>query len=277
MARRLRYSGAETVRLSGNAAHGFAAGQALVHYDSGSVFTFIPKNACSTLRLSLAIANGCISDARDVDWIHRNNPTFVATLRELVTAPHSFVLLRCPYRRLASAFLDKIVGKTDEFRSLSQALDEDLDHDRLTFSQFVGFLSRRRVRHSNIHWRPQTDFLVYQDYDNWLQVEQMAEAAEVIEALCGLVLVDARAATGHGTDGLDIVASGDFSAVPCGVLAEMMQDGKAPSHAALYNATLHAAVTRLYADDLTLYTDHFGHADLMFDPNADLTERTVFA
>lgn len=114
----LRYARGEEVALSQNGAHGFAAQHALVHYTSGAVYSFIPKNACSTMRYSMAIANNCISGPEDWTWIHKNNGTFVATLPELVRAPYSFVILRCPHARLASVFLDKIVDRTPELWQL---------------------------------------------------------------------------------------------------------------------------------------------------------------
>jgi hypothetical protein len=107
--RRLRFPKRRHVALAKNAAHQFAARHALSIYGARAIYSFIPKNGCSTLRFSVACANGCIDGPSDIDWIHSNNLTFSATLHELVTAQYTFTVLRCPYSRLASVYLDKIV------------------------------------------------------------------------------------------------------------------------------------------------------------------------
>ncbi|TAL45777.1 MAG: hypothetical protein EPN89_11775, partial [Methylovulum sp.] len=81
--RPFKYSSASYVNLSKNQQHQFAQGHALRIYNSNSIYSFIPKNACSTMRVSLAIANGCIADTDKLDeldfnWIHNNNDTFRA-------------------------------------------------------------------------------------------------------------------------------------------------------------------------------------------------------
>ena len=88
-----------------------AASHALKIYKTGAIDTFIPKNACSTMRLSVAIANCCIADASGFEWIHNNNDTFRANLEDLIRATYTFVILRDPFVRLASCFLDKIVPR----------------------------------------------------------------------------------------------------------------------------------------------------------------------
>jgi hypothetical protein len=107
--RRLRYPKSSNVALARNAAHQFASRHALSIYGARAIYSFIPKNGCSTLRYTVARANGCIDGPSDINWIHSNNLSFSATLRELLTAQYTFVVLRCPYSRLASVFLDKIV------------------------------------------------------------------------------------------------------------------------------------------------------------------------
>jgi hypothetical protein len=114
--RLLRFARRNTAALSGNGAHQFALSHAMCIYQPAAIYSFIPKNACSTLRFSVALANGCVSGESDVNWIHENNETFKPTLAELVRANYSFVVLRDPFRRVASCFLDKFVDKRPEAR-----------------------------------------------------------------------------------------------------------------------------------------------------------------
>ena len=81
--RLFRFARTSHAGLHANARHQLAAGHALRIYHSNAIYSFIPKNACSTMRLSLAIANCCIRDAADFNWIHQNNATFSANLEAL--------------------------------------------------------------------------------------------------------------------------------------------------------------------------------------------------
>jgi hypothetical protein len=62
--------------------------------EPAAIYSSIPKNACSTLRFSVALANGCVAEGADVNRIHENNETFKPTLAELVRANYAFVVLR---------------------------------------------------------------------------------------------------------------------------------------------------------------------------------------
>ena len=86
----IRFSNIWNGPLAENVQHKFAAQHELNIYRSKSIYTFIPKCACSTMRLSLAISNGLISDVSKYGWIHSNNTTFSANLSELITAKFAY-------------------------------------------------------------------------------------------------------------------------------------------------------------------------------------------
>lgn len=260
----LRYARQEDVALSQNAAHGFAAHYALVHYPSGAIYSFIPKNACSTLRYSMAIANNCIAGPGDWTWIHLNNGTFSAQLPELVRAPFSFVVLRCPHARLASVFLDKIVDKTPELWQLYRLTRDGFDPDLLTFRDFVTLLDEDEMLQVNIHWRPQTDFLVYEDYSRVFALERFREAIPELRAQIGFEVQDARAITGHGTDRVEMIRKGCFADTTLAELAALKRAGRLPAHAQLYDDGLARKVAGLYADDMALYAAHLDAKLLSF-------------
>lgn len=260
----LRYARSEDVPLSQNKAHSFAAHNALVHYPSGAVYSFIPKNACSTLRYSMAIANNCITGPEDWTWIHLNNGTFAATLPELVRAPFSFTVLRCPHARLASVFLDKIVDKTPELWQLYRLTRDGFDPDALTFRHFVTLLGEKTLLTANIHWRPQQDFLVYEQYSHVFALEQFREAAPVLQDAIGFTVQDARRLTGHGTDRVEMIREGMFADTPLVELAQMKRGGKLPAHGQLYDPALARRVADLYTGDMTIYAAHLDAQLLSF-------------
>ncbi len=265
--RLLRYAGHSRKALAQNTRHGWAASHALCLYGAEAVYSFIPKNACSTMRVSLALANGAIADTGQWTWIHANNQTFQASLRDLLTARFTFTILRCPHARLASVFLDKIVGRMPEYWQVFHELDDRLDPDTFSFRDFVGFVTRHPGRlKMNEHWRPQVEFLVYDDYDAWYAVERMGAARDDLAARAGLSLVDARPLTRHGTDRFDLL-DGAHADMSISDLAALQATGRAPAHAALYDEALTDQVTRAYAADLALYGDRIGPETLTF-PNA---------
>ena len=220
------------------------------------------------MRVSLANANGCIDGTENWTWIHPNNKTFSATLRELVTASFTFVILRCPHARLASVFLDKIVSRTPEFWNLHRLMGDELDEDELTFREFVEAIAQPENLRTNIHWRPQEDFLVYDEYDAYYALEQFKSSIAEIEKKSGMDIVDARQLTRHGTDQFELLAEGCFADTPIADLAAMKRAGKAPSHACLYDAALAERVGELYEPDIELYASRFGTAGLLFPRRA---------
>ncbi|NDV51654.1 sulfotransferase family protein [Yangia sp. PrR003] len=242
----LRYVRSEDVTLPQNKTHGFAAHYALVHHCSGAVYRFIPKNACSRLRYSMAVANKCIESPEDRTWLHLNNSTFAAILPEQVRAPLSFVVLRYPHVRLASVFLDKTVENTPELWQLYRLTSDGFDPDALTFHDVVPLLDGQVPLKVNWHWPPQQDFLVYEHCSHVLALERSLEATPILQDTIGLTMQGAPGLTGHGTDQFEVIREGDFADVPIAALAEMNHSGRLPAH------------DRLDAGDMTLYAAHFG-------------------
>ena len=262
--RRLRHTPGTNVRLSTNGAHNFAAKHALVQYTSNSIYTFIPKNGCTTMRLSLASANGCIQDLEDWTWVHTNNATFSANLKELLCADYTFVILRCPFRRLASAFLDKIVERTPEYWDLFRQCNDSLDPTKFSFRDFLNTIGRAPRFRNNIHWRPQVQFLVYQDYDDWFSLEHFGDTAENITSNTGMQILDARNLSRHGTQSLKQAAPKNFVDWPISELEILKRDGRIPAYADLYDDETIKLTRSIYSEDLTLYSEKCAGNDLLF-------------
>ncbi len=264
MARRFRFAGDSDKSLGQNAKHALAAAYALSIYDARAIYTFIPKNGCSTMRLSLAIANGAIGGADEINWIHHNNFTFSATMGELVSARYTFAIVRCPFARLASCYLDKIVGRNFPFWKLDHAMRSALDPNAYTFRTFVDLLADPDLRELDEHWRPQHDFLVYDTYDDLFDLAQLRGAGETLRQKIGFTLHDARRHTRHGIDGLTRVDGCGPDTPPLDILT-MRTRGEVPEPASLYDDELVAKVAEWFADDLRLMRARFPQS-LMFDP-----------
>lgn len=259
MARRLRYSMRSFGGLSANASHRFAANFALQHFDSQAVYSFIPKNGCSTMRYSLAIANGCISGPAQFNWIHRNNATFVASLRDLVTTPYAFTILRCPYARVLSAFLDKIVSRERPFWSFTDAMNDKGAGDGISFRRFVETLMTPGIFRSDPHWRPQVDFLALEDYDDYFQLEDFEHMHSRLAARIGFDVNDARALSGHGSSyQKEVVTNEQASDIPAEELFAMKANGVSIDLNCFYDDVLREKVRKIYKDDFDFRTNVLG-------------------
>ncbi len=254
--RLLRHARLGHANVRNNSSYAFSHLHALSIYPLNAIYTFIPKNACSTMRFSIALANGFVRDIGDINWIHHNNATFVATKREIATADYTFVILRCPYRRVASCFLDKFVrgkGQPDGTRigSLPQSF-----HDFLT-------MIRSQERHAmNQHWRNQSDFLHYETYDDVFSLEAFPHAIDTLRDR-GLAIYDTRATLRHDLAGF-LQVEENCTHLTVNDLRQMMRQGRAPSYSSMFGEAERRLVRQTYADDIKLYSAHFGTANLLF-------------
>lgn len=267
--RLLRHTPGTREPLGKNAAHRFASQHALVHYGSGTVFTFIPKNACTSLRISLALANGAIATVEEWNWVHKNNATFAATLPELARAPETALVLRCPFRRLASTFLDKIVSRQPDFWALYDRSAREIDPDRLTFRGFVDWIGRPGMLRANIHWRPQEDFLVYARYDHVFGMTGLDAFAAFFAQRTGHDHVDSRKFSGHTSAGFVPLEGGCQADTPLVELMAAKARGALPRAVDLFDDALAGQVARLYGRDLALLRDLARDEPLLFPEHGE--------
>lgn len=268
----LRFAAQSHGPLAQNKAQSFAARYALSLWRQRAIYTLIPKNACSTMRYSIALDNGLISGPEDAGWIHQNFPLWRAELRELVAADYRFTLLRCPYRRIASMFLDKVSGAEQGARLTALHPDRlsrlwfrmKKGSRRITFRSFLEQLARPGNLMAEHHWAPQNAFLIYDRYDDYFRVENMAEAAERLGNRIGLRLEDARPLTRHGPRHLQSCDDGSYADLPASALSEMRRAGQVPSHRALFDAETRTLCAALYREDIALYRAKFGAEALLF-------------
>ncbi len=218
--RLFRFARRNTAALSGNGARQFALSHAMCIYQPTAIYSFIPKNACSTLRFSVALANGCVSGDSDVNWIHENNETFKAWRFQAQTGYST-------------------------------------DPDDLTFRTFVERIPQ--VLRRNEHWRPQADFVIYENYDDWFCVEDFGRAVETLRDRIGFEVRDTRHLLDHGTYRHKLIDRDSGSAdMPVRDIAAMKRSGVPPAIESLFDDTIRAAVRSAYADDFALYQKRIG-------------------
>ncbi len=172
------------------------------------------------------------------------------------------MILRCPYRRLASAYLDKLTGDSVWRRRLLNKVGEP--DTPLTFRSFVELLQKASVRRMDHHWAPQIDFLVYRQYDDVFCLENYEAMRVSLAARIGLVLHDTRSRVAHGLDKFTLI-EGEFTDVPAREIGDLRAGGQSPGPAGLYNDAVRSLVENAYAKDLGFYRACFGDQTLLFD------------
>lgn len=266
--RQFRYTAQSHLALNNNPAHKFSLSYLLPLYGSQSCVTFIPKNACSSLRYSVAVANGLITQNDDAAWIHKNNHTYSLTTKEAAIAKYTFVILRCPYSRIYSAFIDKYVGLMGPAWKFSRKFLEAHRHRTIyetNFSQFIEILAKADPRSFDQHIRPQIDFLVYEKYDSFFAFENMAETISNMENTAGFTFYDTRKYLYHDVSSLQITSDykGNASKLSILELLLLKQSGKRPAIEDMLDDCVVQNIKKIYSRDIELYKNVIGDSKLI--------------
>lgn len=242
----------------------FALQHTIILYKKNILYTYIPKNACSTMRYTIAVDNNFISPNKDqFNWIHNNNKTFNASISQLILTKHSFVILRCPYRRIISSFLDKIVKKESDAWSYRNKVDRNLSLDNISFKFFLKSLSKKNIIKHNHHWRPQVDFLVYKNYENYFCLEEIDKLKRYLK-VNNITFHDARELTNHGNEKLETIDTPCQSDIRAYDIHTLRLNGKMPKYTNFFDSECIDIVKTLYKEDIELYINKFGTRNIMF-------------
>ena len=213
-----------------------------------------------------------------------------ANLDELATTTYRFIVLRCPWARIASLFQNKFVADRNNryFKGLiynqdvntsgrvvakirrrlrnqifkSGGLTEDF-----TFRQFCALLSVPNAFALDHHWRPQADFDLSRlgfEYNDVFGLHDLTRACETLEAKTGITVQDMRETSRHTTFGYKKLKEGCFADTPLSELAKLRKAGSVVDHKAMYDDALIGDVAELYSQDFVLYKKHLGSDGLSF-------------
>lgn len=272
---RLRYAKQAVEGLNQNERYVFARRYSLHLYPSNAVYTFIPKNACSTLRYSLAIANGYLDETSDPNWIHSNinggSTLFKVNDYVLSTAPCTFVVLRCPYRRMVSAFLDKAVDMKMPAQRLCKTVWPGISSKeemikalrQMTFTTFIECVCSLPREKLDEHFRPQVDFLALENYTHWYSLEKFEEMESQLKSELQFELHDTRDRLRHDTHQYTKVM-GDFSQESVENLKRLKNSKNSPDPLCLYNERTRQRVGDYFFKDIDLYCRLFVSSQMLF-------------
>ena len=246
------------ISIEKNEDHLFAKRHTLVHFKSNSVCTWIPKVGCTNMRYSIPLANGAISTPEDIDWVHNNNDSFQGSNQELLNANYAFVVLRNPYKRLLSFYLDKLCHNdpNQSDKSYSHAQNKFNTNESTSFQDFVRILwSNTELINADIHVKRQTDFLVYNQYDDYFCLENYKHAVSKIFDITGLEVIDTRGmGSGNTTHKHQESADIDYT-WKASEIGRLLKIGYKPNIKKMYTNEMCKIVGSLFLTDIMLYLD----------------------
>lgn len=126
-----------------------------------AIYVNNPKVACSTIKLALQRAELDNPGYQPLRSVHDHAASPLLTfpdldldrLGALFDDYYVFSFVRCPYRRLQSAYANKILVPQKQGRPREQA--GFAARETPSFSAFVHAIAGQNPRHHNPHWRPQ--------------------------------------------------------------------------------------------------------------------------
>lgn len=130
------------------------------------VYARIRKAANSTVISSLYHAenNNRITGLDNIQKIKDNYFTKPGELSKTdlidLDSYFKFTIVRNPYSRIISTYLDKIENRNKSQRKIVIKFLKKNPNDEITFNEFLDFLENGGLR-KNAHWAPQIDFLVF--------------------------------------------------------------------------------------------------------------------
>lgn len=217
-------------------------------------YTSIPKNACTSVKQTLGIAEGWwVENGGSVHEASRRHvPSGLLHLRDV---DERIVVIRNPWDRVVSAYQNKFTSRDDAARmhamshGLADVLPAGADPLDTTFTQFVQYLARTPDRHLDRHWRSQSDFLL-DGYTRWLRFEHLTEDAAFL-AERGYPL---RQAAGHGTALRRKDLGPGWHERPARALRRLKRrDDALPTVANIYTDELRSLVAERFAEDVELF------------------------
>jgi hypothetical protein len=232
----------------------FALPHLYVYPQVGIAYTFIPKNACTSMKRTLGEAEGWWSD--DGTSVHTvAKRQWLGGLLRYRSVDEHIVILRDPWDRLLSAYQNRLLVRRDRVssrameRGLAEKLPDGARRGDVSFRDFLEYLARTPSRRLDAHWRPQVDFL-WGSYTRILRFDHLtADSAFLADHELSLHRAD-----GHGTSALRRDVGPGWGHRPARALRKLKeQEGVLPAASSMYDDELRNLVAHRFAADVELW------------------------
>lgn len=244
----------------------------IVNHKHKIIYCPIPKNACTLFR-TIMVKYSDVGEKYEQSQhdIHRylvqdDTGVKLNDFRQLQNSDYfKFVVLRNPFDRLVSAYLDKIAKRRnpapfvrDAIQSVYQNLHREPDYQKsITFRQFVCYLVETENYILNEHWRPQHTFLGEGtiEFDSIGQFENLDLVIKSLEKKLGFSIE--TQVSNHITNYNEI--DGESLEKFDKVYPRELRALKAfPTACQFYTSDLEELVRKRYLQDFEIYEEQFG-------------------
>ncbi len=248
----------------------------LINHESKIIYCAIPKNACSLFRSIMiensperknfnpAVHNVHVLATDSNSSLRMTNFSFLDPQKKYF----KFIILRNPFHRLVSAYLDKIVKPdpsdlefyvVDLIKSIHQNLGRPYDPQQsISFRQFVEFLAKKEDIELNEHWRPQHTFpgIELSQFTEVISFEQLNDSIDELAQKLKLELPERIPHMNQTVYSINQHFSNtdiaNFSPKQLKALPVF------PCTQQFYTADLSKSISRRYAKDIAWYEQAFG-------------------
>lgn len=244
--------------------------QAMMVDDLKLVYLPLAKNACSSLKRTVATLGGVeLQPGEDIHIKLDTNTTGLQfadrsedEIRHALFSPDwmRFVVIRNPFDRLVSAYIEKFVLHRDAPRieeTVGPAYRAVFGRDVLTpedfargitFREFVTFILHEEPKALDFHWQPQSEQLGNIAFTHVYDVKRLDDLAADLSAHVGQQISLPRMNVSRETSGDHVVLPG-----ACDLLPADLEDPGRITVDSFLPADLHSLVEQYFALDVTLY------------------------
>lgn len=237
----------------------------LVNHKCKYIYCPIPKVGCTSLKLWLLLTSSYQDKKRIVEFLHTRefheeiHRVFSLEkydnreIKKLLEDPEyfKFCVVRNPWERLASAYIDKFVRarRYEDFVQEVIVQIKGVDGSRgasqgISFAEFVDYVCEETDDRLNVHWRPQYCFMGDVEFDFIGRLEEMDAVYEVLVERTG-VQVDIPSY--NRIERKPVMEEISLSDMPAG---EIRRLGYFPDYRNLYSNTLIDKVGSRYREDI---------------------------
>ncbi len=243
----------------------------LVNPQLKAIYCSIPKNACTLFKNMMLektdIKYKFIESKVSVhEYLDRNKGILFKDFIACFDSQESFkfTILRNPFKRLVSAYLDKFAKypyPAMEFfcqklvKTIYRKSGIELEPENsITFSQFVHYIANTKDRDLNDHWRPQSSFIGSFEFDFIGQFENLDHTIDVLQNHFNIKIAKKVAELSHVTNYQESDCNLEFHNM---YPPELRQLAGMPKAEQLYTPKLLDLVKVRYANDIAMYEKAF--------------------
>ena len=241
-------------------------GYYFINHNLKLLYCSIPKNAC-TLFKNIIVENSKYK--QEYERSQQNIHQFIISKRGTVdnllsslSASDYFklVVLRNPFARLASGYLDKIAKHLqpesfaiEVIKDVQQHLGLEIDLQKsITFEQFIQYLARKQDCELNDHWKPQDNFVAGVQFDFIGQFENLNRTIDILQNNYNIRIQ--KQGSEHATKYQQFAEDISFHTL---YPQELRDLSGMPTAKQIYSPELETIVRQRYAKDIKLYEQTF--------------------